>query len=369
MAAEGGDYKILEKVGEGAFGTVFRALDRATGAEVALKRIRIRDVRALPVNAVRELNALRRVDHPHVISLIGMHTHGANMVLVMPFVPHSLAAILSKRDAPLAERDAAAIGTQLLQGVAAIHAEGLLHRDLKPANCLLSASGTLLVADFGQARLQSTDANASLSHAVATRWYRAPELLYGARRYGIGVDAWACGCVLAQLLTLSPLLPGESDIDQLFRVVHFLGSPKEDVWPGVSLLPDYHKIELPPDVPPTPLRQLMPLASDAALASVEPFLRYDAGRRCTPRDALASPWFLHASRPPPTPADLLPKRCLPTAKAGKGSAARTARKTSEDLLADAFPAPMCRRAAAPPEGSAAVRAVGAGLGLIRQAPP
>ena len=201
---EATDYKILEKVGEGAFGTVFRALDRATGQQVALKKIRVRDVRILPPNALRELNAMRCLDHPHVMPLLGMHTHGANLVLVMPFVPCNLASLLAERDAPLPEAHAACLSRMLLEGLHAIHHHGLLHRDLKPGNLLLDASGRLLIADFGQARLRPREHDtASLSHAVATRWYRAPELLFGARRYDIGVDIWACGCVIAQLLTLS----------------------------------------------------------------------------------------------------------------------------------------------------------------------
>lgn len=228
------DYTTLAKVGEGAFGTVFRARDR-NGVEVALKRTRVRDVRELPINAVREMNALRRMSHPNVVPLLGVHTHGANLVLVMPFEPRSLASVLAERDAALSEPHAAALSRMLLCGLCAVHGEGLLHRDIKPHNLLISANGTLRLADFGQARLLPTERDASLSHAVASRWYRAPELLLGSRRYGAGVDLWAAGCVIAQLHTLSALLPGDSDIDQLFRVVRFLGSPSTSVWPGLEV--------------------------------------------------------------------------------------------------------------------------------------
>ena len=203
MAADVGSdeaarYATIEKVGEGAFGSVFRARDRVTGAEVALKRVRVPDARALPANTLRELNALRRLGDatPFVVPLLGSHTHGSNLVLVMPFLPCSLATVLSGRDAPLPEEDAACLGRMLLCGVSAIHAEGLLHRDLKPANLLLTTSGVLLIADLGQARTQlgphddgagggvaasgagaaasgGAAAAADLSHAVATRWYRA----------------------------------------------------------------------------------------------------------------------------------------------------------------------------------------------------
>ncbi len=295
-------FRILEKVGEGSFGTVFRAVELATGAEVALKKIRVRDVRVLPVNAVRELLALRQLHHPNVMRLLGTHTHGANLVLVLPFVPCSLGSLLSRRDAPLPERHASALARMLLQGVCAIHAEGLLHRDIKPNNLLLSADGVLLIGDFGQARLRPPLDDASLTPAVATRWYRAPELLLGARRYGVGIDVWACGCVIAQLLSLSPLLPGESDIDQLARVVMLLGSPTDANWPGVRDLPDYGKIEL-PTCEPTPLATALPLASAPAREVVGSMVAYDPAARMPPRRALAAPWV--ADSPPLPPLALL----------------------------------------------------------------
>lgn len=370
------DYKILEKVGEGAFGTVFRALNRVTGQEVALKKIRVRDIRVLPPNALRELNALRCLDHPHVVPLLGMHTHGANLVLAMPFVPCNLASVLAARDAPLPEAHAACLSRMLLEGLHAIHTQGLLHRDLKPGNLLLDASGALLIADFGQARLRPNPSSAeaaSLSHAVATRWYRAPELLFGARRYDTGVDVWACGCVIAQLLTLSPLLPGDSDIDQLFTVVRFLGSPTPEVWPGVEALPDYCKIELPQDVPPRPLRSMVPLASEAALSLAEQMLRYDAARRLSPLQALRHPWICEcASRVPPTPNELMPTpnelmpspasavsavAAHPHSSSSKAASAAAASSAVERALAAIrFPAVQCSNPPAPPEGTDAVRA-------------
>jgi cell cycle related kinase len=315
MRTEGKErYKTLDKVGEGAFGTVYRALDRESGAEVALKRVRIPDVRQLPSSALRELHALRRLSgvSPHVVPLLDTYTHGASLMLVMPFVPCSLAAVLHGRDTALPEAVAARVAQMLLRGVCAIHAEGLLHRDLKPANLLIDPSGTLLIADLGQARPMATDGG-SLSHAVATRWYRAPELLFGARRYGAAVDVWASGVVIAQLLTLTPLLPGESDIDQLGVVMTLLGSPSTQTWPGVEALPDYGKLELPRDVPPTPLAQRMPLASPAAVAHVASMVVYDPAKRAPPTAALADAWIATARRRPAPPDELLPPAPTPPA--------------------------------------------------------
>ena len=289
------DYEVLRKVGEGAFGTVLQARHRESGKVVALKKVRVRDVRELPLNALRELNALRRCDHPNVIKLLDSHTHGANLVFVLPFMPHSLAWLLSERDGPLPERHAQTLGRMLLAGLIAIHAEGLLHRDIKPHNLLLSAGGVLRIADFGLALLAPQEADGSISHAVATRWYRAPELLLGSRHYGVGVDVWAAGCVLAQLHTLSALLPGESDIGQLFTVLRFLGSPTDASWPGFRELPDTSKIALPDDVPAVPIEELMPLASAAHCRLCARMLVYDASRRPTCKAAFHDPWIAQAT--------------------------------------------------------------------------
>lgn len=112
----------------------------------------------------------------------------------------------------------------LLKGVAFLHSRGVMHRDLKPANLLIGAQGRLKIADFGLSRIFQADRQErQYSHQVATRWYRAPELLYGARNYTEGVDLWAVGCILGELCNNCPLFPGENDIDQLGIVIRHLG--------------------------------------------------------------------------------------------------------------------------------------------------
>ena len=252
-----------------------------------MKRVRLRDTRKLPVNALRELSVLRRLEHPNVLALLDVRTDGASLALVTPFLPASLAAVLQQRDMPLPEAHGRAYARMLLYGLAAVHAERLVHRDIKPANLLIAADGRLQIADFGQARLLPDDGG-SLSHAVATRWYRAPELLFGSRRYGAAVDLWAVGCVIAQMLRLDPILPGESDIDQIFVVATLLGTPTEARWPGVSAMPDYGKIEI-PELEPARLEEYLPGASAAAVALVRKLLVYDPAARPTAIGLLHEP--------------------------------------------------------------------------------
>ncbi|GIL84597.1 hypothetical protein Vretifemale_13254 [Volvox reticuliferus] len=188
---------------------------------------------------------------------------------------------------------------QLCRGLEALHAEGLMHRDVKPSNTLLSASaGAAKLADCGLARPLDGGERPAYTHAVATRWYRAPELLYGARAYGPAVDIWALGLVFAELLGLAPLIPGDNDIDQLGRVISTLGS-MEPVWPGVRELPDWGKIAFPP-AEPVPLGQLLPGASVPALEFLARFLRYDPAQRITAAEAVRSGYL---NRQSPLPAD------------------------------------------------------------------
>ena len=149
--------------------------------------------------------------------------------------------LLERADRPLVEKHVKALMEMLLAGVAEIHAHGLLHRDLKPANLLLTHDGILKVADFGLVR----NIAPTMTKEVATRWYKAPELLFGAMRYDAGIDLWACGCIFGQILLHAPLFPGTSDIDQVYRIAHALGPPKVEDWPEFPDLPDSQKVTIP----------------------------------------------------------------------------------------------------------------------------
>ena len=296
LAVEDGKrYAKLHRIGEGSFGQVFRATDTRTGRDVALKHIRLRDLRSLPAAALREVLALGAVEHPNVMRLVATYTHGANLVLVLPLMRLSLHAVLDQRATPLPERAVRDIGAQLLAGLAATHEAGVMHRDVKPGNVLFGGDGMVQLADFGQARLRPDGCGdgAPLTAHVGTRWYRAPELLLGSTSYGAPVDMWAAGCVLAQLYTLSPLLAGASDIDQMFRVVALLGSPTSQRWPAATSLPDHGKLQL-PECEPTPLGTLMPHAPDEALTLLDRLLRYEP--RATATEAFGSEWVARRER-------------------------------------------------------------------------
>uniref|UniRef100_A0A8C3WG24 Cyclin-dependent kinase 20 n=1 Tax=Catagonus wagneri TaxID=51154 RepID=A0A8C3WG24_9CETA len=231
-------YCILGRIGEGAHGIVFKAKHVETGEIVALKKVALRRLEdGIPNQALREIKALQEIeDRQYVVQLKAVFPHGAHFVLAFEYMLSDLAEVLRHAQRPLAQAQVKSYLQMLLKGVVFCHGNSIVHRDLKPANLLISASGQLKIVDFGLARVFSPDGSRLYTRQVATRWYRAPELLYGARQYDQGVDLWAVGCILGELLNGSPLFPGENDIEQLCCVLRILGTPSPQVWLEITEL-------------------------------------------------------------------------------------------------------------------------------------
>ncbi|GBG61470.1 hypothetical protein CBR_g21814 [Chara braunii] len=301
-------YEVLECIGEGTYGQVFRARRSSDGEIVALKRIHLQESlvssSALSENSavVDEISALLELDHPNVVKLLEYFEHNSAVVLVFEFLATNLAEVIKRGQEPLDEADVKGWMVQILCGLAACHDAAIIHRDLKPANLLISKGGVLKLGDFGLARVCKDGERVEFTHMLATRWYRAPELLYGARECGKGVDIWAVGCIFAELLARAPLFPGDCEIDQLSRVVKMMGIADESNWPGVSDLPDFGKILFsPPEI--IPLERALPNASEGAIRLLKKMLVYSPESRVSAAEALQDEYFLTAPLPKPA-ADL-----------------------------------------------------------------
>ncbi|GME68426.1 unnamed protein product [Ambrosiozyma monospora] len=191
----------------------------------------------------------------------------------------------------------------MLRGLHHCHRNGILHRDLKPDNLLISPNGNLKLADFGLARSLGTP-DENLTSNVVTRWYRAPELLFGSRHYTDVVDLWAVGVIFAELLLRTPYLPGKDDADQVVVTFQALGTPTEDIWPGVSSLPHYNNIEKFPPPSRGELRNRFLAAPESALDLMCGLLIMDPNKRWNSTKALMHHYF--SERPAPTSPELLP---------------------------------------------------------------
>ena len=127
---------------------------------------------------------------------------------------------------------------QLINGVNYCHSRRIIHRDLKPQNLLIDKNGSLKIADFGLARAFGIPIK-TLTHEIETLWYRAPEVLLGQKQYSLGVDIWAVGCIFAELIEKKPMFNGDSEIDQIFKIFQFHGTPSLSDWPNIQKLPDF----------------------------------------------------------------------------------------------------------------------------------
>jgi serine/threonine protein kinase len=159
---------------------------------------------------------------------------------------------------------------------------------LKPQNLLIDKEGSLKLADFGLARAIGIPVR-TYTHEIVTLWYRAPEVLLGSKHYSTSVDMWSIGCIFAEMASHTPLFPGDSEIDELFRIFRVMGSPTEESWPGVSSLPDY-KPDF-PRWPAVPLTNAVPQLDPDGLDLLNKMLIYDPGKRISAKRALEHPYF------------------------------------------------------------------------------
>ncbi|KAL6764341.1 kinase-like domain-containing protein [Haematococcus lacustris] len=300
------EYEKGKILGTGTFASVFLATHKKTGQLVAIKKINITDTKeGVHVTALREMKLLRELRHPNIISLLDVFPMKKNIGLVLEFMESDLEAVIKARDRVLGPGDVKAYMAMILRALHACHSHWVVHRDVKPNNCLLAPDGTLKLADFGLARTLASpqrDVTRPYTNQVFARWYRAPELFFGASSYGFAIDIWAAGCILAELLLRRPWLPGTSDIDQLGKIFKALGTPTEECWPGVTSLPSYLEFQ---KVVPQPLRAQLPQAPDDALALLADLVSLDPRKRPTAQQALQHSYF--SNDPQPTPVALLPR--------------------------------------------------------------
>eukprot|EP01122_Echinamoeba_exundans_P018004 TRINITY_DN9933_c0_g1_i1.p1 TRINITY_DN9933_c0_g1~~TRINITY_DN9933_c0_g1_i1.p1 ORF type:complete len:357 (+),score=91.08 TRINITY_DN9933_c0_g1_i1:65-1072(+) len=282
-------YEKAEELGRGTFGTVFAATVKATGERVAIKRINLGntrdDVEGIHFTALREIKYLQENIHPHVVSLLDVFSDGTNLHLVFDLMETDLKKIIDDKPLFLSKEDIRAYMWMLVQGVAHLHKHGILHRDLKPENLLISSSGQLKITDFGLARRYGSPRE-KLTNTAVTIFYRPPELLFGAEKYGFAVDMWSVGCIFAELLLRLPYFPGHTELQMIQNITAALGSPRD--WPEMEQMPLFFKVE--PRERPDP-RQLFSAATDDEIAFLEQLLQWNPNKRMTAAQALQHRYF------------------------------------------------------------------------------
>ncbi|TRZ18673.1 hypothetical protein HGM15179_008426 [Zosterops borbonicus] len=217
-------YQVLGLVGEGSYGVVTKCRHKESGRIVAVKKfLESEDDTAVRKIALREIKLLKQLRHENLVNLLDVCKRKKRWYLVFEFVDHTVLNDLEASPGGLDYDRVRKYLFQIMRAVAFCHSHNIIHRDIKPENILVSQSGIVKLCDFGFARPLAGSGEVYTEY-VATRWYRAPELLVGDSKYGRPVDVWAIGSLITEMLTGEPLFPGDSDIDQLFHITKCLGS-------------------------------------------------------------------------------------------------------------------------------------------------
>jgi len=286
-------YAKVEKVGEGTYGVVYKARDVGTNQIVALKKIRLEaEEEGVPSTAIREISLLKELKDENIVKLLDIVHADQKLYLVFEFLDVDLKRYMEMRNQknrPITPELVKKFTYQLNAGLLYCHSHRVLHRDLKPQNLLINEHDNLKLADFGLARAFGIPMR-TYTHEVVTLWYRAPEVLLGSRHYSTAIDMWSVGCIFAEMaMNGQPLFPGDSEIDEIFKIFRILGTPTEEIWPGVIQLPDYK-----PSFPSWSRQDLSKIVSaldPEGLDFLQWTLTYDTAKRISAKRAMQHPYF------------------------------------------------------------------------------
>ena len=301
-------YTLIKPIGHGAYGVVCSALDNVTGEKVAIKKINkafehLTDTK----RTLREVKILRHFNHENVIRIKDILRPVSldkfdDVYIVSELMDTDLHQIISSPQ-PLTDDHCQYFLYQILRALKYIHSAHVLHRDLKPSNLLLNGNCDLKVCDFGLARVAHPEENHAgfMTEYVATRWYRAPEIMLSWKEYTKAIDVWSVGCIFAELLGRRPLFPGKDYIHQLNLITDVIGTPDEEDVDSIESEKARRYIGSLPFKPPIPPERIFPNASPEAIDLLQRMLVFHPGKRIAVEDSLAHPYLASLHDPSDEP--------------------------------------------------------------------
>ncbi|CAM2103131.1 unnamed protein product [Caretta caretta] len=289
-------YVNLSYIGEGAYGMVCSAYDNINKVRVAIKKISPFEHQTYCQRTLREIKILLRFRHENIIGINDIIRAPTieqmkDVYIVQDLMETDLYKLLKTQH--LSNDHICYFLYQILRGLKYIHSANVLHRDLKPSNLLLNTTCDLKICDFGLARVADPDHDHTgfLTEYVATRWYRAPEIMLNSKGYTKSIDIWSVGCILAEMLSNRPIFPGKHYLDQLNHILGILGSPsQEDLNCIINLKARNYLLSL-PHKNKVPWNRLFPNADPKALDLLDKMLTFNPHKRIEVEQALAHPYL------------------------------------------------------------------------------
>ncbi|XP_015865083.1 cyclin-dependent kinase-like 3 isoform X2 [Peromyscus maniculatus bairdii] len=283
-------YETLGKVGEGSYGTVMKCKHKDTGRIVAIKIFYEKPEKSVNKIATREIKFLKQFRHENLVNLIEVFRQKKKIHLVFEFIDHTVLDELQHYCHGLESKRLRKYLFQILRAIEYLHNNNIIHRDIKPENILVSQSGITKLCDFGFARTLAAPGDVYTDY-VATRWYRAPELVLKDTSYGKPVDIWALGCMIIEMATGNPYLPSSSDLDLLHKIVLKVGNLTPHLHNIFSKSPIFAGVVLPQVQHPKNARKKYPKLNGLLAEIVHACLQIDPAERTSSTDLLHHDYF------------------------------------------------------------------------------
>ena len=243
------NFIVLEEICQTQFSTILRCKNKTTRDIVVLKEIRQKKTEDAPSKEVlREILIMMNFSHPHIVKYNSVFVHKCQVVIEMEFCISSLSNVIKKISKPFYIAQVKKIVRSIALGIKFLHDHDIIHRDIKPGNIFIDENCVVKIGDFGSARISPQQKKENeveekkkgsgggkekkekrpLTPGVGTKWYKAPEIIFGGKHYDKSVDIWSFGCLMAEMFLLEPLFPGSTDFEMINLIFSFIGFSKED---------------------------------------------------------------------------------------------------------------------------------------------
>lgn len=279
-------YKIIETIGDGTYGNVYKAINTNSNTLVAIKKMKKKYYKWQDCQNLSEVKALTNLSHCNIVQLNELIMTKSELYMIFDYMGINLYE-WTKQNETISEGTIRNIVFQILQGLTYMHRQNYFHRDMKPENILVNQS-IVKIADFGLAK--EVRSRIPFTEYVATRWYRAPEIILKSQSYSSPIDIFAVGAIMAELYNNKPLFPGKNEMDQIRKICEVLGTPLPSEWSEGYVLASRLSYKF-PSYKGTRLKVLIPKASENAINLMESMLHFNPTKRLTASQCLQHPFF------------------------------------------------------------------------------